>query len=41
MKQLVLCIDATGYRFHGDESDSNILKIFRVSTSRPIDSERN
>lgn len=32
MKQLVLCIDATGYRFNGDESDSNILKIFRVST---------
>ncbi|KAJ5982136.1 hypothetical protein N7451_012236 [Penicillium sp. IBT 35674x] len=29
-KQLALCLDATGYRFHGDESDSNVLRIFRM-----------
>lgn len=29
-RKLVLCFDGTGNRFHGDESDSNILKIFRM-----------
>jgi uncharacterized protein (DUF2235 family) len=26
----VLCFDGTGNKFHGDDSDSNILKIFRM-----------
>lgn len=30
-KQVVLCFDGTGNKFQGDESDSNVLKIFRVS----------
>lgn len=30
-KQFVLCFDGTGNKFAGDESDSNVLKIFRVS----------
>ena len=30
-KKLVLCFDGTAYRFRGDEADSNVLKIFRVS----------
>lgn len=30
IKRLVLCFDGTGNKFHGDESDSNILKIFRM-----------
>ncbi|KAI5464996.1 hypothetical protein BGZ63DRAFT_168455 [Mariannaea sp. PMI_226] len=29
-KKLVLCFDGTGNKFHGDDSDSNILKIFRL-----------
>ncbi|KAG6041172.1 hypothetical protein E4U41_005810 [Claviceps citrina] len=29
-RKLILCFDGTGNRFHGDESDSNILKIFRM-----------
>jgi uncharacterized protein (DUF2235 family) len=29
-KQFVLCFDGTGNKFAGDESDSNVLKIFRV-----------
>lgn len=28
--KLVLCFDGTGNKFHGDDSDSNILKIFRM-----------
>ncbi|RYO83046.1 hypothetical protein DL766_002421 [Monosporascus sp. MC13-8B] len=28
-RKLVLCFDGTGNKFHGDDSDSNILKIFR------------
>lgn len=31
-KQFVLCFDGTGNKFAGDESDSNVLKIFRVRT---------
>jgi hypothetical protein len=31
-KEFVLCFDGTGNKFHGDESDSNVLKIFRVSS---------
>jgi uncharacterized protein (DUF2235 family) len=31
-KEFVLCFDGTGNKFHGDSSDSNVLKIFRVST---------
>lgn len=29
-RKLVLCFDGTGNKFRGDESDSNILKIFRM-----------
>ncbi|KAJ0108758.1 hypothetical protein J7T55_011249 [Diaporthe amygdali] len=29
-RKLVLCFDGTGNKFHGNESDSNILKIFRM-----------
>ncbi|GES60940.1 hypothetical protein ATEIFO6365_0006040100 [Aspergillus terreus] len=29
-KEFVLCFDGTGNKFHGDESDSNVLKIFRM-----------
>ncbi|KAH0595440.1 hypothetical protein MHUMG1_06615 [Metarhizium humberi] len=29
-RKLVLCFDGTGDKFHGDDSDSNILKIFRM-----------
>lgn len=32
-KTFVLCFDGTGNKFSGDESDSNVLKIFRVSFS--------
>lgn len=28
--KLVLCFDGTGNKFRGDDSDSNILKIFRM-----------
>jgi predicted RNA-binding protein with PUA-like domain len=30
-KEFVLCFDGTNNKFHGDSSDSNVLKIFRVS----------
>jgi uncharacterized protein (DUF2235 family) len=30
----VLCFDGTGNKFAGDESDSNVLKIFRVSCAQ-------
>ncbi|KAL4979364.1 hypothetical protein BDW66DRAFT_128283 [Aspergillus desertorum] len=30
VKQFVLCFDGTGNKFAGDESDSNVLKIFRM-----------
>ena len=30
-KTFVLCFDGTGNKFHADSSDSNVLKIFRVS----------
>lgn len=29
-RKLVLCFDGTGNKFNGDDSDSNILKIFRM-----------
>ena len=29
-RKRVLCFDGTGNKFHGDDSDSNILKIFRM-----------
>ena len=29
-KTFVLCFDGTGNKFHGDDSDSNILKIYRM-----------
>jgi hypothetical protein len=29
-RKLVLCFDGTGNKFSGDDSDSNILKIFRM-----------
>jgi uncharacterized protein (DUF2235 family) len=35
-KQFVLCFDGTGNKFAGDESDSNVLKIFRVSFVQKI-----
>lgn len=36
-KTFVLCFDGTGNKFSGDESDSNVLKIFRVSHLPPKD----
>ncbi|KAG7132543.1 hypothetical protein HYQ45_009116 [Verticillium longisporum] len=36
-RKLVLCFDGTGNKFHGDESDSNILKIFRMLDSSSDD----
>lgn len=30
-RTFVLCFDGTGNKFHADSSDSNVLKIFRVS----------
>ncbi|KAK0386007.1 hypothetical protein NLU13_5844 [Sarocladium strictum] len=30
IRKLILCFDGTGNKFHGDDSDSNILKIFRM-----------
>lgn len=39
-KQFVLCFDGTGNKFAGDESDSNVLKIFRVSGNQPPSDER-
>lgn len=33
--ELVLCFDGTGNQFHGDSSDSNVLKIFRVRYTTP------
>lgn len=35
-KQFVLCFDGTGNKFAGDESDSNVLKIFRVRAKRAL-----
>lgn len=29
-KQFVLCFDGTGNKFAGDESDTNLVKIYRV-----------
>ncbi|KAL2192550.1 hypothetical protein P885DRAFT_47384 [Corynascus similis CBS 632.67] len=29
-RKIILCFDGTGNKFHGDETDSNILKIFRM-----------
>jgi uncharacterized protein (DUF2235 family) len=29
-RKLVLCFDGTGNKFHGNDSDSNILKVFRM-----------
>jgi uncharacterized protein (DUF2235 family) len=29
-RKIVLCFDGTGNKFHGDDSDSNILKIYRM-----------
>ncbi|KAL2168167.1 hypothetical protein VTG60DRAFT_335 [Thermothelomyces hinnuleus] len=29
-RKIVLCFDGTGNKFHGDDSDSSILKIFRM-----------
>lgn len=28
--KLVLCFDGTGNKFHGNDNDSNILKIYRM-----------
>lgn len=36
-RKLVLCFDGTGDKFHGDDSDSNILKIFRMLDRSAID----
>jgi uncharacterized protein (DUF2235 family) len=30
-KQFVLCFDGTGNKFAGDTSDTNLVKIYRVS----------
>ncbi|KAK1148092.1 hypothetical protein N8T08_010730 [Aspergillus melleus] len=29
-REFVLCFDGTGYKFRGDEADSNVLKIYRM-----------
>lgn len=29
-RKFVLCFDGTGNKFHGNDSDSNILKIYRM-----------
>lgn len=29
-RKIVLCFDGTGNKFRGDDSDSNILKIYRM-----------
>ena len=39
LKQFVLCFDGTGNKFAGDESDSNVLKIFRVCLDSPFREE--
>lgn len=31
-REFVLCFDGTGYKFRGDDADSNVLKIYRVSS---------
>lgn len=36
-RKLILCFDGTGNKFRGDESDSNILKIFRMLDSSSDD----
>ena len=30
-REFVLCFDGTGYKFRGDDTDTNVLKIYRVS----------
>lgn len=34
-KQFVLCFDGTGNKFSGDGSDTNLVKIYRVSRFPP------
>lgn len=36
-KQFVLCFDGTGNKFAGDESDTNLVKIYRVRFFPPLD----
>ncbi|OLN90160.1 hypothetical protein CCHL11_09802 [Colletotrichum chlorophyti] len=36
-RKLILCFDGTGNKFRGDDSDSNILKIFRMLDSSADD----
>ncbi|KAK1492458.1 hypothetical protein CTAM01_09875 [Colletotrichum tamarilloi] len=36
-RKLILCFDGTGNKFRGDDSDSNILKIFRMLDSNAND----
>ncbi|OBR05590.1 Short chain dehydrogenase reductase family [Colletotrichum higginsianum IMI 349063] len=36
-RKLILCFDGTGNKFRGDDSDSNILKIFRMLDSSSDD----
>ncbi|KAF9869400.1 short chain dehydrogenase reductase family [Colletotrichum karsti] len=36
-RKLILCFDGTGNKFRGDDSDSNILKIFRMLDSTAND----
>ncbi|KAF6833174.1 short chain dehydrogenase reductase family [Colletotrichum plurivorum] len=36
-RKLILCFDGTGNKFRGDDSDSNILKIFRMLDSSAND----
>ncbi|KAF7631387.1 hypothetical protein AFLA_012245 [Aspergillus flavus NRRL3357] len=33
-REFVLCFDGTGYKFRGDEADSNVLKIYRKMLDR-------
>lgn len=36
-RKLVLCFDGTGNKFRGDDSDSNILKIYRMLDATAAD----
>ena len=36
-KQFVLCFDGTGNKFAGDASDTNLVKIYRVSICLLLD----
>ena len=39
-RKLVLCFDGTGNKFCGDDSDSNILKIYRMLDATATDQRK-